>query len=405
MEWLLTSTVPGDIAQTIWTQFSFDLIQLWIKNFEIHIDVSELLNFAQGQPIDIAAAFGGCDLQTYLFTHHLAGAFLYNDTMPQDDMLSVNYEPLQYPNGTTVAIDNIAVEVPRSSELTHRLILGEVGKFGFVKPEINPLNKSISWGLTLQNLEIAPVPVGIDLDSYLKASKEHLDYAYFGFTFEPQVDREIGAAKGVVKLDQFFAPWNDNDAPYSNSNISGLDLAIIYVSTSLFFRLNIAAQGEDPDDPTTLLDPSQDYSNETHEIKIGNYLGGQTKLEFIDIAGEYYDYGNDLLKQRANASTSIIPLALWLGEMERHDTFVAEDGDPVQTFATDIRVQTEFNVMVYAICYPEFEDGTGIWHDPTFTVYMVFEYEGFWALIVLIAGVGLVGVATILIKRRKDRRF
>ena len=67
--------------------------------------------------------------------------------------------------------------------------------------------------------------------------------------------------------------------------------------------------------------------------------------------------------------------------------------------------QTELNVMVWAVCYPEFNEGTGIWHDPTFSVYMIFESEGFWALIVLIAGVGLVGVATILIKRRKDSRF
>jgi LPXTG-motif cell wall-anchored protein len=36
---------------------------------------------------------------------------------------------------------------------------------------------------------------------------------------------------------------------------------------------------------------------------------------------------------------------------------------------------------------------------------MVFEATGFWALILLIAGVGLVGVATVLIKRRKDARF
>jgi hypothetical protein len=61
--------------------------------------------------------------------------------------------------------------------------------------------------------------------------------------------------------------------------------------------------------------------------------------------------------------------------------------------------------MVYAVCFPEFDDGTGIWHDPTFSVFMVFEAKGFWALILLIAGVGLVGVATILIKRRKDMRF
>jgi hypothetical protein len=92
-------------------------------------------------------------------------------------------------------------------------------------------------------------------------------------------------------------------------------------------------------------------------------------------------------------------------EHERHDSYVIQGGEEVSTFASDIRVQTELSVMVYAVCYPQFEDGSGIWHDPTFSVYMVFEGEGFWALIVLIAGVGLVGVATILIKRRKDRRF
>jgi LPXTG-motif cell wall-anchored protein len=36
---------------------------------------------------------------------------------------------------------------------------------------------------------------------------------------------------------------------------------------------------------------------------------------------------------------------------------------------------------------------------------MVFEATSFWALILLVAGVGLLGVATILIKRRKDSRF
>ena len=92
-------------------------------------------------------------------------------------------------------------------------------------------------------------------------------------------------------------------------------------------------------------------------------------------------------------------------EHEQHDTYVVAGGEEVSTFSSDIRVQTEFNVLVWAICYPMFEDGTGIWHDPTFSVYMVFQSEGFWALIVLIAGIGLVGVATVLIKRRKDSRF
>ena len=405
MLWLLNSTLLGDIAPAIWTQFSIDLIQLWIKNFEIHIDIAELIKLIEEEGADVAAAFGGCDIETYLFTHHFAGAYLYNDTMPRDGKLSVEYEPLRYPNGTIVTIDNTDVEVPKSSELTHRIILGSVDEFNFRKPTINPSNKSISWGLTIENATISPVPIGIDLDSYLTAPKENLEYVYFGFTFEPLKDPETGAAKGVVKLDQMFAPWNNLTNPYANSPITGLDFAIIYVSTSLYFHLNIATKGERPDDPTTILDEDQDYNNVSHEVKIGNYIGGNTKLDFIDIAGPYYEYGSELIKDKDNASTNTIDLALWKYEMDRHDTFVAESGDPVNTFATDIRIQANFSVMVYAICYPEFEEGTGIWHDPTFSVYMVFESEGFWALIVLIAGVGLVGVATILIKRRKDRRF
>ncbi len=90
--------------------------------------------------------------------------------------------------------------------------------------------------------------------------------------------------------------------------------------------------------------------------------------------------------------------------MERHDTFIPPDETEVEPFATDIRISANFTVLAYAVCYPEFEDGTGIWHDPTFSVFMTFQAPEFWALILLIAGVGLVGVATILIKRRKDMR-
>jgi hypothetical protein len=140
---------------------------------------------------------------------------------------------------------------------------------------------------------------------------------------------------------------------------------------------------------------------------VGNYIGTRAReeLEFVDIAGPDYEYGSESVRDTAPASTSIIPLAVWLMEHERHDSYMIAGGNEVSSFATDIRIQTELSVMVYAVCYPQFENGSGIWHDPTFSVFMVFQSEGFWALIVLIAGVGLVGVATILIKRRKDARI
>ena len=404
-EWLLTQT-HGQVAESFWTQFSFDLIQLWIKNFEIHIDVAAILDAATGgggtnPEVIIANAFEGCNIDFYLFTHHLAGAFLYNDTDSSQDISAI-YTPID--------IDpNITVNVPTSTELTHRLILGQVlGGFKFDKPHIDPSNKSISWGINILNSEISAVPLGVDLNSYLNAPKENLDYIHFGFTFEPKVDSELGAAHGLVKLNQFFAPWNAPDGYYANSPILGLDLAIIYVSTVLHFELDIAIQGQIPDEPQAILEEKH-YNSTSHKLMVGDYIGAAARdeLEFVNIAGPDYEYGNETtpIRPTAPASTSIIPLAVWLMEHERHDTYLIEGGEEVSSFASDIRIQTELSVMVYAVCYPEFEDGSGIWHDPTFSVYMVFQSEGFWALIVLVAGVGLVGVATILIKRRKDRRF
>ena len=405
MQWLLTPTA-GEVLETVWTQFSFDLIQLWIKNFEIHIDVEEILGALQegseGEEPDatIANAFHGCNIEFFLFTHHLAGAFLYNDTN-NDENLSAEYVPIE--------INGKKYERPRSTEISHRLILGTVGGFDFKQPTINKGNKSISWGLNIRDVNISAVPVGVDLNSYLDAPRENLDYIYFGFTFEPRRDKEVKALHAMVKLDQFFAPWNEDDGTYgANSPIPDLDMAIIYVSTVLHFLLDIKTEGEVPEDPQELLE-EEHYNKSSHELKIGNYLrpGAEDDLDFVDIAGPDYEYGDESESDRntAPAITSIIPVALWTGEMEQHDRYTIQGAEDVGTYSSDMLIQAEFNVLVYAVCYPQFEDGSGIWHDPSFSVYMIAGSEGFWALIVLIAGIGLVGVATILIKRKKDGRL
>ncbi|KKK40848.1 MAG: hypothetical protein Lokiarch_47890 [Candidatus Lokiarchaeum sp. GC14_75] len=401
MQWLLTPTL-GKIEETVWTQFSFDLIQLWIKNFEIHIDIGQILNAATGgggatAKMAFINAFNGANVEFYLFTHHLAGAYLYNDT-DKNGVISANYSPIN--------IDGASVEVPQRTELTHRLILGTVGKFEFKRPTINPSNKSISWGLNILDADLTAVPLGVDLHSYIDAPVENLDYIYFGFTFETRIDKELGAAHGIVKLDQFFAPWNDAEAPYANGEITNLDLAIIYVSTVLHFQLDIATQGQTPTQPTGILQ-EEHYNNTEHKLKIGNYLSAsaQGELEFVDIAGPDYEYGNESSRLTAPASTSIINPIVWTLEHERHDTYAVAEVNEVKTYSSEISVQAEFNVLVYAVSYPQFEGGTGIWHDPSFSVYMVFSSTEFWALIVLVAGIALVGIATILIKRRKDSRF
>ncbi len=411
MEWLLTKTDDVGLLETVFTSFTFDLIQFWVKNFEIHIDVGEILNLMGNPsgPVNPAAIFQGLDIEFYLFTHHLAGSFLYNDTN-SDDKISADYVQVNQSGTDIPVLDEMGdpVEVPHSSELTHRLILGTVGNFDFELP--TKVGNKISWGLTMNQATLTPVPVGVDLDSYLGASPESLAYIHFGFTFEPKfIDMAttdggtIPVLHGAVKLDQFFAPWNDPLAPNSNNAIDGLDLAIIYVSTVLHFHLKVDTFGADPDD---ILDPADDYENSTHKLKIGNYLSPKIrdKLDFVDIAGPDYFYGVEGSTDSAPASTSILPVALFEAEVDKHETYEGTPGE-VEPFAADIRLNVSFNVMVYAVCFPMFEDGSGIWHDPTFSVFMVFEAKGFWALILLIAGVGFVGVATILIKRRKDMRF
>ena len=409
MQWLLRPTDSASLIETHFTSFTFDLIQLWVKNFEIHIDAAAIVNMignlGSGGPVNVANIFRGLDIEFFLFTHHLGGVFLYNDTN-LDGKVSSSYRNVTV-NGNSVTIDGVPVEVPDGSEITHRIMLGTVDDFAFETPHKTGDNK-ISWGLRLNNPTIIPVPVGIDLESYLGASEESLAYILFGFSFQP-VEVAPGILYAPIKLDQFFAPWNHPTAYNSTNDIEDLDLAIIYLSTMLHFHLQVATIGEDPEDPLTLLDPADDYNNQTHTLKVGNYLGRafRDELAFVDIAGPDYEWGveNELLRNTAPASSAIIPIALYEGEVERHDTFQNETGGQFQTFATDISLNVSLNVMAYAVCFPAFEGGSGIWHDPTFSVFMVFEATGFWALILLVAGVGLVGVATILIKRRKDMRF
>ena len=405
VEWLLTSTVDLSLYTAQWTSFTFDLIQLWIKEFHIEIDVGEIVNsFTSPESFNVASVFQGLNIEFYMFTHHLAGVYLYNDR-DGNNQISTSYDNLTNSTGNTIYHEDgvTPVQVVNSSEVTHRLLLNEVGDFEFTKPHTTGPDK-FSWGLTLHDAKISPVPIGVDLESYLSTSPDSLEYISFGFTFEPEV-LSGNVLKAPIKLDQFFAPFNGNGI--SNNNIAGLDLAIFYVSTILQFSLKIDVLGEDPEDPTAFLNEDNDYYEETHSLRVGNYLGESFsgKLEFVDIAGPEYSWGLNEGDNYAPANSSILPIALYELEANAHETFTPSESENYQTFSADVGLNISFNVIFYAVTFPEFDGGNGIWHDPTFSVFMVFEATGFWALILLIAGVGFVGIATILIKRRKDMRF
>jgi len=427
MQWLCTQEANLGLLPEIWTHFSFDIIQLWIKNFHIEIDVGAIADAAEGGGANAADMFGGLDIEFFLYTHHLEGAFLYNDTIPDGKITIEDYVTIdntsapQNPDGSYPPMkddEGRPILVPNQTEISHRLMLGDVDKFEFLEPEAKG-DDQVNWGIRLIDAELKAVPVGVDLNSYLQAPVEQLPFIEFKLQFikdlEQPFDNRTRVGTGKVKLEHNFAPWNPiagvGQGP-NNPSITTQDLAIVYVSMIFHFHLSVATQNEaEKEGDEGDIEP--DYESSDDEWKIGNYVDpdSEDQLEIIDIAGKGYDQGQNVDGSGTtnyDASTMIVPIGFWSFQGDKHKTEYGDTETSEDDFSADISLKLDINFMYYGVCYPNWKgSGAGIWHDPTFTVYMVFTptNAGFWALILLIAGVGLVGIATILIKRKKDREF
>lgn len=422
MLWLMEDFDEADLQETLWTQFSFDILQLWIKNFHVELNVAAITS-ENANPAEI---FEGCDIEFFMFSHHLMGAFLFNDELiNKDGRPTVNYtlpkdktgKEIQFKDGDGNVIEN--AKVPTSSEISHQLILGEAD-FTFNKPTVNVQENKVEWGIELDDPEIIPVPIGVDLDGYLGAETDVLDFIEFGVDFIIPTQEELVDdngdglldARAQVKLEHNFGPWNDNDNPSPKNDIDGLDLAIIYISSVLHFHIKVENQVLESTDPTGYLQDdkeSRDYVKEKKNLQIGNYISGNAsdKLDFVDIGGEDYQIGTEGNTETKSPTTAVIPLGLWTGTHESHTTELGDEDTLSDDFTSDVNAEADHSVMLYAVCYPDFDgSGNGIWHDPTFSVYMAFTGSTvFWALILLVGGVGFVGIATILITRRKNRMY
>lgn len=447
MQWLLSKQDISGMRVKKWTHFTFDLIQLWIKNFHVEIDANAIMqllsqaiptgNGGGGGPLGLsdngdpfeginpATIFEGCDIEFYLFTHHLSGAFLFNDEN-DDGKITVEYvDVLNKTTGEPIEIDGTTVQVPNSTEVTHRIHLGEVGNFEVKEPTTNYDNdgvpESISWGMQINDVNISTVPLCVEMEDYVGVvPEENLDFIFFGFTFIPNitdsveieedgVTKTIQLASGKVKLDQYFAPWNDGAGP--NADISGLDMAFIYLSTALHIHLNMSL-AEIPDDRKLLYNDHKDkpmltegdYHEEEHALYIGNYMPEAPVVPFVDIAGPFYVQGdNKSTGIQHPANTSIIPLGLFEAGVSDFSTHMDEE-TPSASFTSEAFIQTEFNVMLYSVNYPTFNgSGNGIFHDPVFSVFMTWEAQSIISIVLLLGGITLIGVATILITRRKNK--
>jgi len=453
MQWLLSEqSIPNKRVKK-WTHFTFDLIQLWIKNFHVEIDANAIMqllsqaipagnggggnggafmtsqdgNGNSGDPftgINPASIFKNCDIEFYLFTHHLTGAFLFNDA-DNNTEISVDYiDVLNKTTGEPIEINGTKVKVPNSTEISHRIYLGEVDDFAVKEPTINKnkdgVAESISWGMQMNDVNISTVPLCVEMEDYVgDVLEENLDFIFFGFTFIPNitdsveieedgVTKTIQLASGKVKLDQYFAPWNDGAGP--NADISELDMAFIYLSTALHIHLNmsfdevseerILAYEDNRDDPMLTED---DYHEEEHALYIGNYMPEAPVVPFVDIAGPYYDQVSPTSTTEYPASTSIIPLGIFEAGVSDFSTHM-DESTPSASFTSEGFFQTEFNVMLYSVNYPTFDgSGDGILHDPVFSVFMTWEAQSIISIVLLLGGITLIGVATILITRRKNK--
>lgn len=381
IQWLLTNKTIQDGQNITWTQFSFDIFQFWMKNFQINFNVADLLS----NNANIAEAFSGCDIEFYLFTHSLAGSYLFEDIDGNNKVTVANYTEYTTKNNETI-------ELPELNELAYILHLKD-GNYKFQEPKIE--NGRVKWGLNISKANVGPVPLGASSETYFDESNStSLDYIFFGLEFIPSVSGSI--AKGRIKLDHEFAPF---DSPLSEK----LDLSVMYVSSVLHFHLSISNQQQDPEKPLPLL-KEDDYKEKEESVKIGNYLGIDAReLELVDIAGENYSYGEFKDQYQADALSSIIPIALYELEASARKTYDAGTEEEYQPYAADVNLTLQYNIIGYAVSYPDFNGGeNGIWHDPTFNVFMVLEPTAFWAVILLIGGISILGVATILIKRKKD---
>jgi hypothetical protein len=422
MQWLLTAGEAGLITRE-WSRLSFNLIEIWFKTFQININVDAIVDAlvasAHGEenPLEgmgVAQIFHGLDIEIYIMTHSLMGFIAYED---------LNTNDVPDVERTTIVEGDVETDIITGSEARYYFALGQIGDVIFHAPVVNEEGTGYEWSIELQNAQIAAIPLGMSPGDVATPVFDTLDYIELGFTFTPKLKEtvtaaeageysglvpeydEVQMAKGIIKLDQYFSDWNDGAG--INPVLAGLDFSVIYVSTIIHFRLFFEVEAVEEFELVTsgMVNETNhaESINVSGQIKVGDFTG-DLPVAAVDIAGPNYEQGLDEgVKTSYPASTCTIPLAFLDFDASAQVRY-EDTGAPQKSFAAGGFLNITSSILIYAVNYPTFNgSGQGLWHDPTFSVFMTWDNPGFWAVILVIAGITLVAVAAILITRRKNR--
>jgi len=434
MKWLVDGACAEDDYSTEWSTFSFDLIQIWLKKFYVSIDLQPLVEAIRTNTMDSlnpASVLKNIDIDIYLIWHHFLGGVFYKDLNANNE-IDIVYKNVTTGNNTQLFIDGQPVQRPDSTEVTHFIGLKAFAgnNVEWLYPTIK--NGGVSWGVQFNLPKVFWTPVGMDPEARVRNNplmESTLDYIYLGFTFKPGVMVELrdvdGSPTGLtgqdcsVKLDQRFGEWNP--APNAiDSDVSGCDFAIVYASTLLHvhFTADVMAHAlglsEEEQQEVYDTEASKSVSTNTNvnvskDLRFGRDARSNSPMVGrVDIAGLEYSIEDPLtstVHTGLSPTTQIIPLGLFTLDaqagMDYSDLSMQAGG-----FTASATLGIEFSVMLYSVNYPAFSDYCGgeIIHDPTFSIFMTFDAETYWAIILLVGVVALVGVAAILITRAKNNR-
>ncbi len=424
-----------------YTAFSFDIIEIWLKEFQVSIDSEAILGALSGE--EGAEYFGNktatdifeeLKLEFYVFTHHFQNWYLFDDEKfdkdYNDTAIQIQADAAVGNGVPDVIFENIAdpgddpVHMITDAEVVDYILFRGADDWDFKEPVYNTDEGSMEWGIRAENLGFRIIPMGLKDDqvNLTVAPVEYMEFMELGFSFTPtkrfdvetgdyinaQGEKTMGSAK--VKLLQSFGQWDldTDDKPFTpHLKNTSLDLTTVYMSTIFHFKLwienkKIVDAGEAPD--AGLLNESN-YNRETHSIKVGN-IEQDLPLADIDIAGPDYNQ-TGVNTGTYGAKTTIIPTVYAEYEGQSSETYTQDDNSTGQISAV---VNIEFSTLIYAVSYDNFGTGeytTGdeIIHDPTFNIFITTTNPGVIAIILVIGAVGMAGIAAVLITKKKNAQF